>query len=118
MSGGPGGLTVDGWRLYFADGTTASSLYTDWRRCPNDKVQVFNVYYKETYTVWEGDELKEYPYRDVHCLKDYYWLYGSGSSYEAAGHVTEVGDIKTGSLLPDEMWWEIYNRALGDMVLF
>ena len=117
QTGGPGGLTVAGWRIYYGDGTVADSLHSTWQNAPYENVQVMNVYYNETYTIWEGDEKKEYPYREVLTYADYYWPYGCGNSHEAWAAAEVNEPPKRGKLIPDQDWWDIYNRAFADMTL-
>src|SRR5215471_19998546 len=111
QTGGIGGLTVDGWRLYYGDNTTADSLHTTWQQAPSENVQILSVYFKETYNIWEGDELKTYPYRQMFFYCDYYWPFGAGNSHEAWAAAEVNEQPKRGQLIPDQDWRAIYNSA-------
>jgi hypothetical protein len=112
-TGGPGGLTIAGWRIYYGDGLVADSRQVTWEDCPADDVQVFSVYYQETYKIYEGDELNEYPYRILHHTQEYYWRYGAGNAEDA--QMAGATDVKRGKLIPDEAWRVIYDRAHIDL---
>ena len=113
-TGGPGAITVAGWRIYYGDGTVADSRSTDWEESPNDNVQVVVVFYNETYKTWIDDELKEYPYRVLYTRADYYWKWGAGSAIDA--NAANAPDVKLGKELEKEDWRAVYDRANDDLV--
>lgn len=114
--GGPGGLTIKGWRIYYGDGSVVSSKDSTWQDAPNDDVQALIVFYNETYAQWDGEgkNLLTFPYRTVYCLQDYYWELGAGTATEALGHE----GIKTGKLMPDDEWKKLYRERIHPDLVF
>lgn len=102
-------MEVDGWRLYYADGSTVDSRASSWADAPRGGVQVLVVFY---------DELDSHgrPYRGLFHgspgnAGDYYWQFGAGTAADVpAGAV-----VKDGLMMdPKADWLAVYNRALGD----
>jgi hypothetical protein len=118
-------------RIFWADGTTsdliASQLATPqvaiqaWRALPSTGVEAIVVYLKQTYTTYIDKVLTTRNYRIVmHGWDprwggaDYYWFnngqFGAGNAADQQ-KPSQSNVVKTGTLLPEDQWRPIYERA-------
>lgn len=130
-------LTILGWKIWYAGGTTYSSRDGLWTQAPATGVQVVTVYYAATYQIVRagGPATENYvqqfftaragsarsgerPTRRDEPV-DYFWYdpatltYGAGGLADVPGGLP-IESVKTGSLLPDEDFFAIYNVAKED----
>jgi len=108
-------MTPVGWRIYYADGSTWSSLTGPWADAPSHEVQIVKVFYAETYRCWHGDPPRRHGgagqwhthnyvslQHGADRLVDYYWQGIDGKL--GAGGIDEIppaASIKQGSYTPN-----------------
>lgn len=110
-----------GWRIYYADGSTFSSLDGAWAAAPAHGVQVVTTFYADTYRCWHGPpdyagEWVTHHYRNVlhGALQaiDYYWLDGEQPVGGPADAIPLGTVPKVGTWTPD--FPAILNRAVAE----
>ena len=128
-------MTPIGFKIWYADGTMFTSRQGRWAAAPVADVAVVTIYFQETYQQWIQDGWSEsgVPINQRRVTKhyceqlhtgDFYWLTMSGNTIATWG-TGQAGDVpvglpanalKTGGLMPDEIWWPLYNGAKEERV--
>ena len=117
---------VTGWRIYYADGSTVDSTQSTWLLAPSLTVQCVVVFSDDQYNCFRPElgsagEWRLENYRKVLYGHDYFWRDPSQGEWDAfdGGNATETPpgvEVKTGSLLGEEEFLAIANRAMTDLV--
>lgn len=102
-------MEPDGWRLYYADGSTVDSTQMNWEDAPRESVQVLIVFHSEKDKY--SRPLREMYHGSPGNAGDYYWQFGAGT----ANDVPDDAAVKYGSMMErKEEWLALYSRALND----
>lgn len=118
-------MTVAGFRIYYGNGSIASSkgagdLMQSWRQAPATNVCVVLIFFQETYTIWHGERLDTENYKQILSMRDYYAFDGQlGYAFDAP-HVPDRlpdGAVKLGGLIEHDRFESIYQQANEDNVL-
>lgn len=101
-------IKVIGWKIWYGDGTTFSSLQVPWEKAPDQNVQVVMVYYDKK----DGQGRS---CRIVFCGDDLYWKNDKdefGTSFE---DTVKVGDVvKFGKKMDSKDYELMRMKAMED----
>lgn len=94
----PSNTPLLGWKIYYGDGSVASSKDYSWADAPDQNVQIIVFYYDRTYT----DQYGTFPRRSIMIGNDYYYYHpslGYGEIPSVDEEQADMGQIPKGSII-------------------
>ncbi len=112
--------TIAGWKILYNDGTVITSRESSWHTSKSDGVLIVSIYFKKDYRRYTDNKWVTENYKEEFLSEDYYWMdpektISCGSAKDVPEALSD-GAVKTGILIQDGSWLELYNSFHEDRI--